>query len=165
MGKYMSDLRKAILQETIEREIAENNGGDIVDYLWNFWCNFDGEERRSYYKQLYDQLKKDGVPMWDSTHKDHSERIKDEELRQREIKLHSPLFLLQTPREFYITLDKAVEEAGISVEVLKINIDRCIERKFVGTPAEEKEAFFRDILLPIYIAMREKGYNHHELRK
>ncbi|MBW2999527.1 hypothetical protein KY339_02540 [Candidatus Woesearchaeota archaeon] len=157
----MSDLRKAILQETIEREIAEQNSGDIIEYLNNFWCHFDGEIRRSYYKKLYDFVEKEGIPMWSSTHNDNFERIDREELRQAEIKMHSNLFLLQTPKEFYQTLEKAIEEADIDIGMLKINIDG----RFVGTPDKEKVEFFRQILLPVYLIMREKGYNHHELCK
>ncbi len=73
--------------------------------------------------------------------------------------------LNQTPRQFYAEFDGVVERLGISPDVIAKKINAYLMQRR-SIPREESlrlNAKLNIFLLPIYIALREVGYNKKDL--
>jgi hypothetical protein len=76
----------------------------------------------------------------------------------------SPLRLQQTRREFYAEVDKVVEELGISYDRVCEVVDVIVKR---GNDTDfNEEAVWKpawQTLIPIYVALRRRGYNSRDI--
>lgn len=69
-------------------------------------------------------------------------------------KTHSTVFLRQTPKEFYETIDRALKETGV-------NTAEVIRLKSSDNDVDRNKAV--QLLLPAYIRLREWGYKKDDL--
>lgn len=74
---------------------------------------------------------------------------------------HSGHYFRTTPRKYYAELDVVAAQTGKPVE----HIAELLNIMFVGGRRDEKmwKALF-EVLIPIYVEMRKRGYNIHDLR-
>lgn len=84
---------------------------------------------------------------------------------------HSDKYLAQTPREFFAELDSTVVEVGLSLEAIaaKIHSYQAASKHLFESPearrlVEQASEELNSYLTPVYVALREKGYNRKELR-
>jgi hypothetical protein len=76
---------------------------------------------------------------------------------------HSEKRLAQTGKEFYEEIDRTVAELGISAKELASTVNRF---QFGEKTTEEREKLAEkllELLIPVYAALREKGYSRHDL--
>lgn len=77
---------------------------------------------------------------------------------------YSELYLEQTPAVFYVVIDQIVRELGLSMDEVSRTINRLRHIQEGRGPDATKSMFdLSDYLQPIYIALRNKGYNKPEL--
>lgn len=98
-------------------------------------------------------------------------RSRDENYEEH-LEDYSDLFLNQTPRAFFGKIDETVIEVGLTlpeitseIQILLATYDRLFDNK--ETEADGVNALNRinDFLTPLYIALRNKGYNAAELAR
>ena len=65
--------------------------------------------------------------------------------------VRSDLYLDQTPEQFFEVVDRTVLEVGLSLESIAEKINIGVDKEL------------HDYLRPIYVALRQKGYNQAEL--
>lgn len=90
---------------------------------------------------------------WNVPHKKILVNLSEGKERVFPDKGHSKVFLRQTPREFYETVDRALKETNADVAEIK--------RQIASRNADYIKV--NQMLLPAYIRLRELGYNHLEL--
>lgn len=73
----------------------------------------------------------------------------------------SDLARSQTYGEFYATIDKIIEAAGMTVEDVRLNNVKFNEGVRLGRLSAEEEERFYNSIMPIYEKLREAGYNHY----
>jgi len=70
----------------------------------------------------------------------------------------------QTPAEFFAEVDRTVAELGIEIAEISRRINRWIyEGKKSDEARERLSKEMWDILIPVYIALRKKGYSRKDL--
>ena len=92
----------------------------------------------------------------------------DNRLAQRLLKMHSPLYLQQTPKQFFETIDKVLAEKGIPLEEVKMLQHEVFVIKskdgLIAEPRTDKEVIeLFNRVLPAYIKLREMGYTYRDL--
>ena len=70
---------------------------------------------------------------------------------------HSDLYCNQKRKEFFQTIDDILLEEGIALKDIQ-------ELQKLNTTMEGLEKFY-DRVFPIYVKLREKGYNRYDLNK
>lgn len=136
--------------ENIDREIETGIVTEGIEtYMNNFDLNFPLAQSEmphsASYRHLYEFL-----GAIDKTFK---------ELKQGDQnKKYSSVFLEQTPREFFMTLDAIAEEEGLKLDDIRAERDEI--QKYGGSGAREK---ILTKLIPIYRNLRLKGYTSDDL--
>ncbi|MFH1834998.1 MAG: hypothetical protein ABH851_02290 [Methanobacteriota archaeon] len=131
----MAELRQLVGRDT--------SYGVVVDgYLNNFYCNFafnEGEKGRG--SSARDMIVDD---LWDQPNR----------MQVTGSDPHSELWLNQSPKEFYETVDRVAEETGVDVRLIQTWMEHRM-----GEGATEEETHAMDLnLLPAEIRLREMGY-------
>jgi len=118
-------------------ECGESRVAIIREYLNNFHLKMpDGNDQSGYgswYRELYHNH-------WEVKHRESKNNFGS----------YSGLFLDQSPKEFYEAVDLAIGECGIS----RAEITKMLECSN-GRPKE--------IVLPVFIKLREMGYDRRDL--
>ena len=70
---------------------------------------------------------------------------------------HSDLYCNQKRKEFFKAIDDVLIEEGIALEEIK-------RLQTLNTTMEDLEKFYESVF-PIYVKLREKGYNRYDLNK
>lgn len=65
----------------------------------------------------------------------------------------------QTAEQFYEEIDKTVQEVGIPMK----KISEVVNRRMFGESGEVLYKDMWEVLLPVYRALRKKGYSHGDL--
>lgn len=140
MGKEV--LQKQLSEEDIRQEIkeAEKNDLTLFTYLNNFYSNFPGQFYRKFFMSIPDQ---DGVPFI---------KIPFSQI-VGEINLNSPKLYASTYENFFSEIDEVIDELGVDLDYL----DELSKER------ETNKLAIKDMLLPPYIKLRLRGYNHHDL--
>lgn len=69
-----------------------------------------------------------------------------------------------TFRQFYQDVDKAIAQAGISLEKLKILPKQIVQLSGVDDDLSmAKRRELMELILPVYVILREQGYTHYDL--
>jgi len=76
-------------------------------------------------------------------------------------KLYSELYLSQTGRQLIETMDQTVLEIRIN----PVQLRELATKMGIKLDGEERREFIEDMLFPLYLKLREKGYNHKELAR
>lgn len=73
--------------------------------------------------------------------------------------------LSQTPEQFYAEIDRTIREVGIDMEKLQREINVYTHDRSLDNWKNDKKMFENlcKLLMPIYIALRRKGYNREDL--
>ena len=155
------------IEQTVQREIKEYEVLHKIeskpewvikdDFMNNFYGYFT-DENCGYSPRA--SFRRDG---WETTNRDWlRENYRDNpESLQRNLKAYSELYLSQTGRQLIESIDQAVLEIGIDPVELKFLATKMGD-KLVG---EERRDFIERIMFPLYLKLREKGYNHKELAR
>ena len=125
------------MEEIVEKEMEAYRSTycpTIENYLNNFILHLPDNRFKNggYYRRYYNSTQ------WVTKFKDMPRHID---------KGHSDLFMNQSPKEFYETIDKTIVDCGLSLEEI-----RELWKK------DEKMKLW-ELSLPIYIRLRELGYN------
>jgi hypothetical protein len=138
-------------------------------FLNNFFCHFCiGDEpykinlpAEGHYRGLL-------TDCWNRTQFEHCKEsgiFNDDEDLQRYCENKSDKRLNQTPAEFYAEVDQTIIEVGMTIELVAQTINAYLHerRGKIGDMACEIQNKLESFLLPIYIALRKKGYNKADL--
>ncbi len=120
--------RKSILDE-----IASGRASGSLGYLNNFFSKLPG----GFHRQIIPENELDIC----SRKRYHGERHN-----------HSDLFLDQSPRVFYATIDSVVEQCGLDPVKIRTMQEEKNDRRELNNYAQ-----------PAYVELRLLGYNHHDL--
>ena len=146
-GKSMEQIvRGEIEKESPEAKMVHSD--PIMFYLNNFHLQiFDtGGYRRSF--QVVPQYKE----QFNTPHRKIVIETGKGSQRVYPDKSHSRVFLRQSPKEFFETVNRALKETGIDVN----------ELKKLAISGDDRIALLH-LLLPTFIKMREWGYKKREL--
>lgn len=137
-------IKEQILAEIAEfkREFPDQ---PLSDYFNNFGNNLPNEEAEN--KGLYRALMQ---PNFDITFEEYAKK------RGADLSEHSETYRNQTPRQFFETVDLALKESGISME----EYNRI--RQLVKADHKYWENFY-ELVTPVYIKLRQMGYNEADL--
>lgn len=150
----MTKTMEQIVADEIEQVRREHGEAYPLYYLNNFRFNLPSDEFAHSYKQNIDiQLK-----VRDTPHGDFIKKLSkgDDVKAQKSLKLHSPLYLNQTPREFYETIKKVLAEQGMPVAKVKE-----LQRKALESAADRVALY--NFIFPAYMQLRKMGYTWQDL--
>ncbi len=145
-------------KEEIERELkkyideyGERSG--LVHLMNNFLFNLPtpSYEQESYRKRVNQRNE------WDVTYIEFIKKVSPNDVFQEQLKYHSDLKLNQTPRQFFETIDKVLEELNIPVNEVK----RLLEIRFKEGKNTMPELY--KLTLSAYLKLREMGYTRQDL--
>lgn len=92
----------------------------------------------------------------DRTNEEWIQAMETQDSRDYALQRYSKLCISQTPRQVLETIDQTVIEMGIDPQLLH---DFASARHL----NLEEQKTFTEILFPIYLKLREKGYSHFDL--
>src|SRR3989338_8607295 len=110
------------------------------EYLNNFYMNFP----EGFYRTIHKVFRKTEEQM----------EFSPAEKKQHG---HSDLYCNQKRKEFFKAIDDVLIEEGIALEEIK-------RLQTLNTTMEDLEKFYESVF-PIYVKLREKGYNRYDLNK
>ncbi len=148
------------IEQTVERELGEFRVRNPIwenrpdweiknGFMNNFYIHFANWELG--YRQIYKEHR------WDKTYRDYLIELGLSEQTDSDFQTYSLLYLSQTGRQFFEAVDQAVLEAGVDKTHLE-----TMATKFNKLSEDERRQFL-EILFPVYLKLREKGYNHRDL--
>lgn len=116
--------------------------------LNNFHLHFVDSEGKSYYRDLYQYPNK--LKLWDSRPIDDKRQRPDPQISSRKWNV--------TPRQFYEEVDAVTAVLGIDPQ----DIANLIE-KFNSNYSKGVEKKLWDLLIPVYVKLRKRGYSRFDL--
>ncbi|GEM_PF-3485171 len=138
------------IAETVHNEIeqSKNMHGESWRgvYFNNFYLRFTKTER--------DFLKKSLSNVWNISRR---EWLNDNPQNESE------LYVNQSLQQYYETVDCVVEEAGISSDELQKLIQEIVKSPSDFTQFSRIYKQFCDLILPVYVRLRELGYSQQDL--
>ena len=157
---------ETLTPELIEQEIEA--AGEITDYLNNFILRFDWKERAIMTNRKLMELFGEMDML-------NSDRFPENTFERSQ---YSPLFLSQTPKEFFATIDELVATLGIDTIIDQLlgkrmelqtkhrevsNGDLQENPDVISAQSRDNLHELNIAVKPVYIQMRLKGYNHADL--
>lgn len=134
-----------IVREEIERSKNVHGEDDCVNPWYNHYFN-------NFYLKFFPLERTCCRSFWDVPLKVSLPNLKE----------CSKLYYGQSPHEFYETIDRTVEETGISLDEVTCLVKRRPEDEDV-VAFNRWHKKFCDLILPAYIRLREIGYNQQDL--
>lgn len=141
-------LPEEILEQAVELTKQRLKAEFLNNFSFHFPVNTPETQHLNGFSYYTDIVYKAGY--WDRCHKDLLAEIEREGGR---VIPHSAIYLNQTGREFYETIDQVTRQEGISQEDLDSESERF------GYSNKN----FNLIVFPVYVRMRALGYTHQEL--
>ncbi len=131
-------------------------------YLNNFYCKFP---------EGPDSKRPDGLArlscqiIWEVSFRDYYRKkiggtwLKDEKQYEDYVRKFSARYLSESPRQFFATIDQVATDLGLDMANLQRMMRSCKQPDSTLDMCIERDNFIR----PVYIRLREMGYNKAEL--
>jgi hypothetical protein len=150
-GELESPSVKAIRVEIERMAVAVKTAPDevLVNYLSNFWQMLPGSDDggqsafSANFQDCMDSPFRETFMRWDFNEK---------------MGKFSDKFLSLTPRQFL----REVAESASECQVSAADVQRWHDLHKTSAPEYDPAKFMR-LILPVYVRLRERGYNHFEL--